>query len=331
MSAASVRTILTSMIDGSDMTDHARELAETLVKLRSIYVPTEHTHRVCQVVDELVARKRAGVTGDHGSALIVGDSHVGKSASIKHAMKRHGMQGGTGSSILHITLPPNVTRRSMLIALGNAVEERGYFNPLHVRANEAQLQKASFKAIELMGADAVVMDEAHHIKYGKKEDAGYWIGEMIKTFLIEGPCPVILCGVGAHAKRPYLENRQLMNRTVEIVELKPFDIDADAERGTFKSIFKAYFDEMEALQVVEDVTFLKNGKFFGAFFMATGGSVGEGVRLLEGAVTQMMRAERRRFRFEDFFRSFASLALTAEYNTANPFQALCRAEAGADG
>jgi hypothetical protein len=310
------------MIEERDMTIHADKLAQALGELRSIYVPTEHTRRVCEIVDELVARKRKGVPGDHGSALIIGDSHVGKSACIQYAIKRHMSQDCSQSSILHVTLPQQASRRAMLLTLGHAIEDRGFFNPLNIRANEAQLQRAVLRALVNMQIDAVVIDEAHHIKYGNKDDAGYWLGEMIKTFLIEGPCPVILCGKAPDAKRPYLENRQLMNRTADILHIEPFDIDAAVDRSEFNRLFKKYFEELHRRGVTEEVSFLKRGEFFGAFFIATGGKVGEGVRLLEGAITRMMRAGRQRFQYKDFYDSFANLALLEEFGTPNPYAQL---------
>ena len=148
------------------------------------------------------------------------------------------------------------------------------------------------------------------------------LGQRVDRSRIEGPCPIVLCGAGAKAKRPFLENTQLTNRTIDWVEVKPFDIRNAADRTGFKQLFQRYFQEMSKRAIIDDGALLRSGDFFQAFFRASEGRPGEAVRIIEGAVAEMVRAGRASFLIEDFHKSTERLALSIEHNTETPFAPL---------
>lgn len=299
----------------------AARQAEALKLFDSIFIPNARTEKVCAVLDELIARRQAG-GGEHGSVLVVGPSQSGKSTSLRHAIDRYRTHQNEHPPILHVTLPANVNRKSMLLAIFHAAERRGLFRPDSVSGNETQLQHRAYKLLEHNHIVALILDECHHIQYGRKQDAGVAVGEMIKTFLIDGPCPVILAGVGDDAKKPYLHNSQLMNRSRPFIELEPLTSQNAKDRKFFEDFFGSYFRAMDQLEIVEGFRAFVTPEFSKALFNGCGGVIGVAIRILQRAVTNMIYDGRKSLELWDFHSAHEGLLLTREFQTENPFEAL---------
>lgn len=306
------------------MTNLAVKKAEAQKALASIFVPNCRTDRVCAAFDELIERKRIGAAGDHGSVLIVGPSHSGKSTSIKEAISRHTVPGNATASIMHVTVPPSVNQKSLLRAIFDEAERRGLFRPDRVAGTQWELQARAYRLLEHNQIEALVLDECHHIKYGTKQDAGESVGEMIKTFLINGPCPVILAGVGDNAKKPYLHNQQLMNRSLAFVELEPLDPTCKSDRDFLKDFFSTYFGEMKKRAIADNIGEFGGREFVQALYSASEGVVGVAIRIIQRAVALMIEDERRLLTHLDFVRAHEGLALTRELQGENAFTGLLR-------
>ena len=304
------------------MTNLAVRKAEAQKALASIFIPNRRTERICAAFDELIERKRIGAGVDHGSVLIVGPSQSGKSTGIKEAVNRHSAPDYANPSIMHVTVPPSVNQKSLLHAIFDEAERRGLFRPDSVAGNQWQLQARAYRLLQHNQIDALVLDECHHIKYGTRQDAGEAVGEMIKTFLIEGPCPVILAGVGDNAKKPYLHNQQLMNRSLAFVELAPLDTGCKSDREFLNEFFSKYFAEMTNLKIASNLRELAESEFVRALYTASGGVVGVAIRLIQRAVALMIEDERCSLSHCDFYRAHDGLALTRELQTENPFMKL---------
>ena len=296
--------------------------ARALRQLREIFVNNPRTDRVCTAIDDLIARKQVGVPGDHGSVLIVGPSHSGKSRSISYAIRRYSSEGAEHPPILHVTLPEDVNRKSLILAMFDAAEDRGYFRGDRLSGTHHDLQTRILRLLKHAGILAVVLDECHHIRYEKKNDAGHTVGEMIKRFLIEGPCPIILAGVGNDAKKPYTENQQLMNRSLPFVELDPLDWEVSADRDFYQDFFVSYLKQVHALNFTGNLALLQSEEFAEALFSACGGIIGVAIILFQYAVMRMIEDGRRDLSLLDFSRAHSALAVTDDLDTENKFREL---------
>ncbi|WP_417490324.1 ATP-binding protein [Maricaulis sp.] len=303
------------------MTPSHRKIADMNAKISKVFVPTARTQQVESIFGELIAESRDR-SGDHSSVLIVGPSQSGKTTSIVKATEKLESTLPGQVPILHVTLPADVTRKSMIECIFTAAANRGFHNFNKLSGNEYRYQQRAFTLLENLDTLLLILDECHHIRGARDAVRAVQVGELVKTFLIEGPCPLVLAGVGEAAKNPYQTNEQLMLRSRPFVELAPLQLTNPADRALFGKMFTEFFDELERLQIAENVREFQKAEFKSCLFQAADGVVGQAIRLVREAFRQMIIAERAVLRISDFETASDGILLTSEKQRINHFSKL---------
>jgi Bacterial TniB protein len=303
------------------ISDTYKKVADMKAKVGSIFIPNARTQQVEDTLGQLIA-EYIDRSGDHSSALIVGPSQSGKSTGIIKAIEKFepNLQGQV--PLLHVTLPADVTPKSMIECIFTAAAKRGYSDFNKLRGNEYQYQKRAFALLENLCTHLLILDECQHIRGARDPARAELVGELIKTFLIEGPCPLVLAGVGDAAKNPYYTNEQLSLRSKPFVELSPLQLTDRNDRALFGEMFTKFLDELERLQLADNMSDFQSPEFVACLFRTAEGVVGKAIRIIQEALRQMIMEERPRLLVSDFEKASDGILLLAEKQRKNEFSTL---------
>jgi hypothetical protein len=180
------------------------------------------------------------------------------------------------------------------------------------------------------GKELLLFDEISHVVDHKKANGSipYWVTDTIKQhFLDHAKIPVVMTGM-AVAMALFEINPQLKTRRHRAFELKPYDIDDDADRARMAFLLEL----MEKKTGLDNSFFRNNDGMVRRMHAATGGVHLPIVTLMKQAVSLMTRRGASSFSEEILAVACAELADPGG-NWINPFLVplndLARARAGA--
>ena len=218
--------------------------------------------------------------------------------------------------MLNVSLRPRVTTKGLVQTILDKVRSFGY--SVSDSGTEAQLIGRMHKLLRAARTKILVLDEFHHVNNIENARVAWDVGETIKTFLLEGSCPVVMSGIEA-AKEPFLRNQQLAQRSEPTIELRPLSAEHPAEQALFLTFLRKFLVEIERVSGFHNLSSLFEVEAVAAIHEISHGVLGRSCNLVKATI-QIAFQEQRSFITRDDLaraaqRSFVDLGL----HHRNPF------------
>ena len=203
--------------------------------------------------------------------LLVGESGSGKSTVLESYFEHNKpktlaeaeTEDGDIRPVVMVEVPQRPGRRQFVAAI---MGELGYKVKDDWDTSEI-IRKISYYCRELQ-VQVLLIDEAHHIVEGKKQDAEEDISEFIKSLLNQCRVQIVLSGLPSLLK--LREYKQLKRRLQAPVQLRPYNWSTLEGRIEFLAVL-AQFEEQAALPMSSNLADHEVAK---RIYCATGGHIG---------------------------------------------------------
>jgi hypothetical protein len=214
-------------------------------------------------------------------------SGSGKSTCAK-LLKQHvaGQPGRnpTKKPILHVTLSTTGTPKSLATSILNAFDD-GYST-----RGEAELLFERVKiAIDDHGVELLIIDELNHFK---QKHLAADAANTIKNILTLGWVPVVLMGT-TDAQSLFTLNRELKNRCLPQIVLKPFVHDDAASLGVWKQLLRQIDLELVGRGILQELSGLGDPTLAQDLCEASNGLIGEFHNIMLAALEAALLAGER--------------------------------------
>lgn len=273
--------------------------------------------------DYLIAHGRAAGAGPKRGQLLVGPSQSGKSKIIDtfaEKVNRPDLLADGRIPMLVVTLNANITTKMLAQTILRKLASYGFFTGPY-SGNEDELIARVYASIAAAQVDLLVLDEVHHLNHIEKAKQAYLVGEMLKVFLINGICPLVLSGV-AEAETPFIANSQLSQRSEATIRLDKLDQTSRADRSLLKNFLEAYLPEIGAVAGIKNMSSLLNARDVMNIHQVTDGVLGAACNLIKSTVSNALLDGRACIDDGDISRAVdEGFILTKLYNKPNPFNA----------
>lgn len=298
------------------------EVGRARSAMDAIVVDNPRAAQVRDRFDYLIAHGQAqGATGTRRGQLLVGPSQSGKSTIINAYAKALNTPERIAAGevpVLDVTLRANISTKGLAQNMLQRISDYGFYTGAYT-GSENELTQRVHKSMVEAKVKMLVLDEIHHLNNIEKQKSAWAVGEMIKLMLIDGCCPVVLSGI-EKAKTPFLENRQLSQRSEPALELSRLDMGRAPDRALFANFLAAYLPAVGKASGVENVITLLNQETITGFHRVTEGVLGAACNLIKTAVINSLMAGRRQLEAEDLARAVEDgFVLTGIFVGQNPF------------
>ena len=267
---------------------------------------------------------------------IVGATQGGKSSVVQHWAERVPARPGLPHPVLHVTLLPSATTRSLGIDIMRQLGE--FAPPMEViedmarrhgrprlRVNEKAigpiLLHNAIDALDLAGIELLVLDELGHLIRSDKATQTRWdVADAIKVLSIKGVCPIVLVGVPEILPVVSAANNpQLAGRSLPPFFLNPLDITIRGEALTFKRYIAALDNLLVQHGVFPRKSNLNQGEWSACFYDVARGLPGRVSNLVERATYFAMKAERNFIAEEDLSNATRFWAMAQNFADYDPW------------
>ena len=289
--------------------------------LDAILVDNPRARHAHAVFDFLVEHGRAQAGGPTRCVLLSGPSQSGKSTILKPYVAQRNTPAAQEAGripVLFVDLKPAITTKGLAQNILDAMARHG-FTTGSLNGSESLLLSRVDKLLGAAGVELLVLDEFHHIQNIESRKTAWLVAETIKLFLIEGRCPVVLCGIET-AKAPFLENRQLSQRAEPPLELHPLQLTSREDRVLFAEFLKAYVARVEAVSGLTNLTRLLDAATAACIHEVSGGVLGAACNLIKAAVCGAVTEGRGHLAAADFERATDRYFVAMGLHARNPFR-----------
>lgn len=270
----------------------------------------------------LMAHGQAAGQGPKRGQLIVGPSQSGKSKIIDtfaDQMNTPELLREGHIPVLTVTLNANITTKMLAQGILRRLEGYGFFTGPY-SGNEDEVTARVYASIAAARVGLLVLDEVHHLNHIDKAKKAYLVGEMLKVFLINGICPLVLSGV-AEAEEPLIQNPQLSQRSESTIRLDRLDSNIPADRKLLKEFLEAYLSKIEEVSGVTNMASLLNKTDVFRIHDVTDGVLGAACNLVKGIASNALLDSRKAIEMSDIIRAVDDgFILTQLYKKKNPFR-----------
>lgn len=258
---------------------------EHINALLNVFVSFEQDKAVHALMDKLIKYSADGAYMDAG--FVVGPSHTGKSGAVLDYIQGgrdfwDRDKGGLLRDFVYVRIQQGGTNaKSMMIqileALGDPAPEDG---------NERQLTKRAKQYLKGAGVKLLILDEFQQLVEKKRtQKAIYQIADVLKGFLDEGICPILIVGIDNIIDLLSV-NEQFVNRVANTVELVPFDISTPEQFEDYQ-VFVWQFLQQTPIQFQDAAS----EEMVRRIYEATDGYVGKLGKLLKRSAEVANEAE----------------------------------------
>lgn len=269
----------------------------------------------------LIAHGKAQGEGPKRGQLLVGPSQSGKSTIINtfaDAMNTPDRLEAGEIPVLNVILRANISTKGLAQNILEKMAKHGFYTGAY-SGSENELSERAYKSLKEAKVELLVLDEIHHLNNIEKQKSAWAVGEMIKLFLIDGCCPVVLSGIET-AKTPFLENRQLSQRSEAALELQKLDIGRADDRTLFAQFMADYLPAVQKASGVGRLVTLLDRETITSLHKVTDGVLGAACNLIKAAAVNALLAQRQQLEAEDLARAVEDgFILTEIYAGRNPF------------
>lgn len=271
----------------------------------------------------LMAHGAAAGQGAKRGQLIVGPSQSGKSKIIDtfaDQMNKPELLREGHIPVLTVTLNANITTKMLAQGILRRLQGYGFFTGPY-SGNEDELTARVYASIGAAKVGLLVLDEVHHLNHIDKAKKAYLVGEMLKVFLINGICPLVLSGV-AGAEEPFIQNSQLSQRSEATIRLDRLDPNTPDDRKLLKEFLEAYLPKIAEVSGVTNMSALLNKTDVFRIHDVTDGVLGAACNLIKGIASNALLDGRTEMNDADIVRAVdEGFVLTQLYKKANPYRA----------
>lgn len=297
------------------------EIGRTRAALDAIVVDNPRAQQAHDRFSYLIAHGKAQGAGPKRGQLLVGPSQSGKSTIINtfaDALNTPDRIETGEIPVLNVTLRANISTKGLAQNILERLSGYGFYTGAY-SGSENELTQRVYKSMAEAKVELLVLDEIHHLNNIEKQKSAWAVGEMIKLFLIDGCCPVVLSGI-ERAKTPFLENRQLSQRSEPALELSRLDMARASDTTLFAQFLANYLTAAQKVSGIGNLVTLLNQETIAALHRVTEGVLGAACNLIKSAVANAMLAGRSRLEGDDLARSVEDgFILTGIYAGPNPF------------
>jgi len=268
---------------------------------------------------------------------VVGASQGGKSTVARIWARRIPPRPGRHHPVLHVTLLPSATPRSLGIdimrQLGTFAPPMEVIEDMARRRGRPRLrndEKAigpillhnALNALELADIELLVLDEVGHLIRSDKATQTRWeVADAIKVLSIKGVCPIVLIGVPEILPvLSALNNPQLAGRSLPPFFLNPLDITIRGEALTFMRYIAALDNLLVQHGVFPQQSNLNQGDWSACFYDVARGLPGRVSNLVEQATYFAMKAERDFIAKEDLSNATRFWAMAHNFADYDPWK-----------
>jgi len=268
---------------------------------------------------------------------VVGASQGGKSTVARLWARRIPPRPGRHHPVLHVTLLPSATPRSLGIDMMRALGE--YAPPMEVIEDMARrrgrprlrndekaigpiLLHNALNALELADIELLVLDEVGHLIRSDKATQTRWeVADAIKVLSIKGVCPIVLIGVPEILPvLSALNNPQLAGRSLPPFFLNPMDIGIREDAVTFKRYIAAIDNLLVEHRIFPRKSDLNQGRWPECFYDVARGLPGRVSNIVEQAAYFALKAEREFIAEEDLSNATRFWAIALRYADYDPWK-----------
>jgi hypothetical protein len=297
------------------------EIGRVRAALDAIVVDNPRAQEAHERFRYLIAHGKAQGPGAKRGQLLVGPSQSGKSTIISTFADTRNTPARLEAGevpVLNVTLRANISTKGLAQNILQRLSTYGFYTGAF-SGSENELTERVYKSMAEAKVELLVLDEIHHLNNIEKQKSAWSVGEMIKLFLIDGCCPVVLSGIDT-AKTPFLENRQLSQRSEPALELHKLDIGRAPDRALFARFLADYLPAVEVASGVGKLITLLNRETITALHTVSEGVLGAACNLIKAAVTNAMLAGRDQLEVDDLARAVEDgFILTRILTGPNPF------------
>ena len=298
------------------------EIGRVRSAMDSVVVDNPRAVQVRERFDYLIAHGQAqGSTGTRRGQLLVCPSQSGKSTIINSYVETLNTPERILAGevpVLDVTLRANISTKGLAQNILQRLEDYGFYAGPY-SGSENELTQRVHKSMVEGRVRMLVLDEIHHLNNIEKQKSAWAVGEMIKLFLIDGCCPVVLSGIET-AKTPFLENRQLSQRSEAALELNKLDMGRPSDRALFANFLATYLPAVHKVSGITNLVTLLNQHTITGLHRVTDGVLGAACNLIKTSVINALVAGRRHLEAEDLARAVEDgFVLTEIYSGRNPF------------
>lgn len=306
------------------MSDLLLPLPRTAGELRSradgVVIDNPRALEIRTAIDVLVEHGACQGDGAKRCLLIVGPSQLGKTVVLNDVE-------GRGNSVdtlkqglipvLNVSLRPWVTTKGLVQTILDRVRSFGY--SVSDAGTEAQLIGRMHKLLRAAQTQVLILDEFHHVNNIENQKVAWDVGETIKTFLLEGSCPVVMSGIEA-AKEPFLRNQQLAQRSEPAIELRPLRADHPDDRALFLTFLRKFLSEIERVSGFINLFSLFEPEAVAAIHEISHGVLGRSCNLLKATMQIAFQERRTYITLDDLARAAQRSFVDLGLHHRNPFE-----------
>ena len=206
-----------------------------------------------QRIEAVVAR---GLAGESLILPIFGPTRVGKTELIKTVMVDHPdsvVDGIKRMPVIRVVTPVNPTRRSLPVALLEALGSRRYG-----RSSAEELTRMACELLKVTGTRVLIFDEMQHFAERGSVTAAREAADWLKVLAEEMNLTLILTGLPI-AKEVLTRNEQLRDRAEAVHEFRPYNWNHAEEQLEFRkalvSLMEVFIDAGWEVPDASDIAF----------------------------------------------------------------------------
>ena len=303
------------------MSDGRLIAARVRARLDAVLIDNPRARHAHGVFDFLREHGRLQPGGAKRCVLLTGPSQSGKSTILKPYVARLNTPKALEMGripVLFVDIKPAITTKGLAQNILDAIGRHG-FTTGSQNGSESVLLARVDKLLAAAGVELLILDEFHHIQNIESRKTAWLVAETIKLFLIEGKCPVVLSGIET-AKAPFLENRQLSQRSEPVIELHRLTVGSAGDRALFAEFLKAYVREVEIVSGLSNVRRLLDAETAACIHEVSEGVLGAACNLIKAAVCGALAADRDHLERSDLEQATDDYFISLGLHPRNPFR-----------
>lgn len=253
-------------------------------------------HAAFALIKEELQFAYDGVTEDGNPVclLITGESRTGKSSVVRQMLRDYMPDGNGGQSVVYAIAPAKATTKSLLEAL-----LKGLGDPYWNRGTESAMTQRLYTLLENVKCRLIILDEFQHLCDKGQRKQLTVLADWLKVLVEGGHWGLVTVGLPESASIVH-RHPQLQTRFQPDLRMPVFDWMEKESRVQFRGILKQFRLDLSPFEM----PVIEGEGLALRMYLATAGRVGLIARLLDRAVQDAIRANRKQIRLEDLQKAY---------------------------